>query len=73
MSCSPWLLTLRIEGELSRNLVELLSHELEFERLAVHAFHIAVLLLHHLLHLLPEILTYNIYDLSESGLDSIID
>ena len=73
MSCTPRLLTVRIQGELRRDLEEFLCHELEFEWLSVHAFHIAVFFLYELFHLLFEVLADDIYYLSETGLNCIID
>ena len=72
MGCAPRLLSVRVQSEPGRNLCQFLSHELELKRLSVNAFHIAVLLLDKLLHLLLEVLADDVHDLSESGLYGII-
>ena len=73
MSCSPWLLALRVESELRRDLEEFLGYKLEFKRLSVNAFYIAVLCLDHLFHLLLEVFANDIYYFTEAGLNCVID
>ena len=73
MGGSPRFLALRVEGEAFRNLVEFLSHKLEFERGAVNTFHVAVFLFDNLLHLSFEVFSYDIDNLSETCLNSIIN
>ncbi len=69
----PRLHALGIEGESCRNLVEFLNHEVELERRAVEAFHVAVPFRDVFLEVLKEIFPDDIHDLSESGLHGVID
>ena len=73
VSRTPWFLPFRVEGEPCRNLVEFLYHELELERAAVCAAHLAVFLLYHLLELLAEIFAHNIDHLAEAGFHRIVN
>ncbi len=70
---SPRLLPLRIKGELRRNLVQFLNHEIELKRSSVRAGDAAVLLLHGLFELLAEIFPDDVDDLAESGVNRIVD
>src|SRR5574344_409401 len=71
--CSPRFLSLRVQCELSRNLVKLLSYKLELKRLSVEALHMAVFLFYGLFKLLLKVLAYNVNDLAESSLYCVIN
>ena len=72
MRGSPWLLPLRIKSKPFGNLGQFLSHEHKLQRSPVHTLHTAVFLLYSLLELLEKIFPHDIYDLSKSGMHSII-
>ena len=73
MCRAPRFLSFRVQCIFGRDLVELLCHELELERLSVKAFYVAVLLFYSRCERLFELLSHAVYDFSESRLDSIVD